>query len=59
LCQGEVEPTAPREQLASAVSRHFRSQLVADESGVLLAFCAALRRRSSAGGGGGFDVCDV
>ncbi|KAI8466267.1 MAG: hypothetical protein J3K34DRAFT_66519 [Monoraphidium minutum] len=50
---GDVDASAPRDQLATAVSRHFRSQEVLDEGGVLLAFCAALRRRSSSG------VCDV
>jgi hypothetical protein len=44
-----VDAAAPKEELASAANRHFRSQLVIDESGVLLAFCAALRRRSVTG----------
>lgn len=44
-----IATAAPRGELASAATRHFRSQLVTDESGVLLAFCAALRRRSSSG----------
>lgn len=51
---GDVDPSAPKDELVNAVNRHFRNQLVVDESGVLLAFCAALRRRSSNGSG-----CDL
>ncbi|GBF90571.1 hypothetical protein Rsub_03143 [Raphidocelis subcapitata] len=46
---GDVEGSAPKEALIDSVSRHFKSQMVVDEGGVLLAFCAALRRRSSSG----------
>ena len=49
--EGVVAATAPKEDLARAAARHFASDSVADEGGVLLAFCAALRRRSSSGSG--------
>jgi hypothetical protein len=49
--QCDVDAAAPKDQLVDAVHRHFRAQPVVDESGILLAFCAALRRRSSSGSG--------